>query len=633
MKNFFLCILFLGVLSCTSNTDIVIENPPFSVDSHSNVFITEIRMNEKATFLTLTIDFEPNSRYAISSETYIRVNGEKYDVKSAEGIEFDKDIKSDKSGKAVFTLEFDPVDRDAKRLDFFESDCDRCFKIWGVELKSNVLTNRQEVPQEVKDAAIVTDDGGSLEIPQLKEGSATIKGRLMGYVPDMGWEVLISTFDPITGMEERFKTPVLEDGSFDLQVNMITTMQAYFHIPVYSGHILLSPDKETTVYFDLQQRSCQKAQHRVDKCQESKYVYFGGANAEINNQINDLNILQVISDLFYSEQVYRDISGMTAAKYKSYILYKMNRGIRELQKKGMTKKTFEFAMINMRLKASYMLLSANSILASAYASTTNIKEDGVAGYKSPELDDNYFSFLKELDINHQMNLYCSDFLFLINTISYVVGEEKMKETIESSDGIFYDLMKTQQLGINLKQDKPITEKEFSDFPKMENRFYYDHLKEKNNRLLAKIEAEKNRKGFNLNEVYKDESEILFSELLKPYAGNVILVDFWATWCMPCLFAIQQFESTKKELMEKGVVFVYLTNETSMLNTWNDMTLTISGEHIRLKDKQYNPLANKFGVEAIPAYIILNKKGEQVYFNTGFESVQIMTDLLTKELNM
>ena len=564
MKNFILSILlWVLVLSCTSTTDIVIENPPFSVGTHSTVFITEVRMNKKATFLTMTIIFEPNKWYTVSSETYIVVNGEKHIVKSVDGIEFDEKIKADKSGKAVFTLEFDAIDPDAKQLDFLESDCDKCFKIWGVELKSDVLTNRQEVPQEIKDAAIVTEDGKSLETPQFKAGKATIKGKYIGYVPDMNWVVNIRTFDHITGMEEEFGTPVMEDGSFELQVPMIITTQVIFSSASFNDCVLLSPDEETTIYIDLQQISCQQAQHRVDKCPESKYVYFGGANAEINNQFCDLNVIRDVSEPFFNEQVYTEISGMSSEKYKSYILFKMNRVKKQLERKGLTKKALELAMINLRLKASYCLLSVNSAMTSSYAITSYYnKKDGLVGYSPPVLDENYFSFLKDFGINRQKNLYSIDFLYLFDKLSNVVNksvdyttvfqqlinkgaidsedieiaeyikkqafkditpeiQQKITEfwkkysdiinkesgnittadvkyylenTLETSEGIIFDLLETQQLGYNIAKNNPLIAEEFNKLSKMKNRIYYEHFKEKNNQLLNQIEVGKKEKS-------------------------------------------------------------------------------------------------------------------------------------------
>ena len=550
MKNFFLCILFLGVLSCTSSTDIVIENPPFSVGTHSKVFITEVRMNKKATFLTMTIVFEPNFSYTVSSDAYIVVNGKTHIVKSVDGIEFDKNIQPDKSDKAVFTLEFDAIDQEAKQLDFLEGDCERCFKIWGVELKSDVVTNRPEVPQEVKDSAIVTEDGESLEIPQFKAGKATLRGRYIGYVPDMNWTVNIQTFDPITGLNEEFGTPVMDDGSFELQVPMVIPMQVSFSSFSFNECVLLSPNEETTVYIDLPQMSCQQAQHRVDKCPESKYVYFGGANAEINNQFCDLKILGDISDHFFNEQIFKDISGMTVEKYRSYILFKMNRATKQLERKSLTKKAHELATINIRLKASFCLLNINSFMMQSYSRFLNNKDkDLLAGYNFTALDDDYFSFIKDFGLNRQKNLYCNDFIFLFGTLTNMVNEDvngyvyqqlinkglidkediemaeymkkqkfddmdsethqkmakfwekysglinietrkttitklkyKLENTLETSEGIIFDLIETHQSGFNLKNNIPIPEDDLRNISKMNNRIYYEHLKEKNDQL-------------------------------------------------------------------------------------------------------------------------------------------------------
>ncbi len=55
-----------------------------------------------------------------------------------------------------------------------------------------------------------------------------------------------------------------------------------------------------------------------------------------------------------------------------------------------------------------------------------------------------------------------------------------------------------------------------------------------------------------------------------------------------------------------------------------MITGIPGEHFRLTKEQLNSLKQKFGVNGVPSYLILNKKGEQTYFHVGFEGTQVLT---------
>ena len=792
-KTILFTILMTLALFRVSAAERVIENPPFSVGTHSNVNIFKVTLNEEETLLTMMISHRSTDWIRIASDTYIRVNGQKYIVKSAEGIELDKEVYSDESGKTNFTLKFDPIDPDAKHLDFIESDCKNCFKIWGVELQSNVLTNRQEVPQKIKDEATIKEDGKSLEAPRLEAGNAIFKGQFLGYVPDMKWIVNIYVDNPITSNQEELEVAVQEDGSFELQVPLVTSMQVLFRNPIYNRYILLSPDRETTVYIDLQQKSCQESEYRVDRCTHSKYMYYGGANAEINNQMHDLNPSDYYRNTFYNQEAYKEIVGMTAEQYKSYILEKVDGIAQEFSKKGLTKKALEFAIMDLRFNAIDKLMRCDYELKNAYRQAHNLsREDD--GYVAPEFDKSYYSFFKDFDINRDYSLYSHRFGSTVNSISFLnhkrirlnslpddnlfqqliesgsiapedlgtlgilrkqtwdnwdeqrmqtykeagvlfvqalidsgkltgeylteankslllyadsknnypslvessiglyiillqdgiftseelgsiygssfaktneqeemsleLQEEEQKfnekyaaeinaiqakndfkksiayigDILGSTEGIVFELLEVKPLGRKFEEYTPLTAPELNNLSKMKNPFYFDYFKEQNDQLLVRIEENKNKKGYNVHEVPEGSSDSFFTDLMKPFEGNVIFVDFWATWCGPCRSAMKQFEPAKKELQEKGVIFVYLTDESSPLGTWENMIPEIHGEHFRMKDEQYNILKRKFGVDGVPAYLILNKKGEQIYFRVGFEGVDAMRRILNNALN-
>jgi cytochrome c biogenesis protein CcmG/thiol:disulfide interchange protein DsbE len=63
----------------------------------------------------------------------------------------------------------------------------------------------------------------------------------------------------------------------------------------------------------------------------------------------------------------------------------------------------------------------------------------------------------------------------------------------------------------------------------------------------KVETLQTAPDFTLRDVNGD------SVSLKKYGGNIVLVDFWATWCTPCRLSIPELAEIQKKYRDQGVV--------------------------------------------------------------------------------
>lgn len=151
--------------------------------------------------------------------------------------------------------------------------------------------------------------------------------------------------------------------------------------------------------------------------------------------------------------------------------------------------------------------------------------------------------------------------------------------------------------------------------------------------LKKTETNTQKNGVTINTVGEEVSnEALFASIVAKFRGKVVLVDFWATWCGPCRKANKEILPIKEELKDKDIVYVYLTGETSPLDTWENMITDIHGEHFRVTDAQWKYLMKEFKITGVPTYILVDREGNMVYKTTGFPGAETMKKELLKAVD-
>lgn len=101
--------------------------------------------------------------------------------------------------------------------------------------------------------------------------------------------------------------------------------------------------------------------------------------------------------------------------------------------------------------------------------------------------------------------------------------------------------------------------------------------------------------------------------LTEFKGKVVYLNFWASWCKPCMAKMDQLKSIQGQLENQGVVFLNVSLDRQE-STWME---TLSAKDIRGKNLFANGdiesnVAKSYQIKVLPQYYIIDKNG---YFSS------------------
>lgn len=109
------------------------------------------------------------------------------------------------------------------------------------------------------------------------------------------------------------------------------------------------------------------------------------------------------------------------------------------------------------------------------------------------------------------------------------------------------------------------------------------------------------------------NETTLQAFLEANDSHLIYVDFWASWCAPCLREMPSSQSLQAELMDENITFLYLSTdrkEDPWRNAIDKHELT-TGKHFRILNGDNSTAMNELQVQFIPRYMIYDNKGQLV----------------------
>jgi thiol-disulfide isomerase/thioredoxin len=102
-----------------------------------------------------------------------------------------------------------------------------------------------------------------------------------------------------------------------------------------------------------------------------------------------------------------------------------------------------------------------------------------------------------------------------------------------------------------------------------------------------------------------------------WQGKILIINFWATWCPPCLKEIPEFIKLQDEYKDKGLQFVGIAIEEKqpvedyLKRIKINYPVLIGGEGAALLAQQLGNVIN-----TVPFTVIINQQGQIVHHQLG-----------------
>lgn len=118
-------------------------------------------------------------------------------------------------------------------------------------------------------------------------------------------------------------------------------------------------------------------------------------------------------------------------------------------------------------------------------------------------------------------------------------------------------------------------------------------------------------------VNKHKKVLSFKEIIGKEQTTIVFIDFWASWCLPCLKQSLYIPDIQKKKSNIKIISISIDSEKEVwLNKIKNLNTKKSNQYLILDKIQLEKLTDIIKLTSIPRFMLLNKNGEIIFSNAS-----------------